>query len=568
MLLRSAAVALAALSLTASVAEAQKVVPLAGTGENFQPIARVELPRVNELELAGDWAFLSLDANEENQGGLAIVNIADPTKPFVESIWKADKDAGIDDFSAGDVDLSPDGNRVVLTNAHNNRTVEGQTIWAAILDVTDKKKPKLAGQIVDDETMDYVHTVNLDDNGNTLYMNPQVAAFYPQTGNAHITVFDITNPAKPVKKGTIADATSEAGMAHDSYVDHRPDGKKLLYAASISKTDVFDITSLDAMQPLQNMVNDFTISHDVQPNHDRTVLIVDDEGAAGGQLDENVSVCGKFGTGPAAVDSGSVHFFEAAPDGTFANGGLVPLGTFNAPINVATGACVAHVFWQAPNENRMTQAYYRTGGFAIDFEDPSDPKQIGFFKRRRRCHLLVLQAAPRLRLRLRPWTTASTSSSTRARAAPAGRPTAGPAEIQRVRPPGHAPTWPIKEHHGRKVAARAPGSAGWVARRATQRKLGTFRFNIKIKKVSGKKGKKSAVTVTFTDSTKKKVGSVRVKKAAAKKATVAVRGVAETGTYKWTAKIGKKTVKRGTIKVGSKSGLQLSAGAKLAVTAK
>ena len=102
----------------------------------------------------------------------------------------------------------------------------------------------------------------------------------------------------------------------------------------------------------------------------------------------------------------------------------------------------------------------------------------------------------------------------------------------------------------------------------TQRKLGTFRFNIKIKKVSGKKGKKSAVTVTFTDSSKKKVGSVKVKKSAAKKATVAVRGVAETGTYKWTAKIGKKTVKRGTIKVGSKSGLQLSAGAKLAVTAK
>ena len=180
MLLRSAAVALAALSLTASVAEAQKVVPLAGTGENFQPIARVELPRVNELELAGDWAFLSLDANEENQGGLAIVNIADPTKPFVESIWKADKDAGIDDFSAGDVDLSPDGNRVVLTNAHNRRTVEGQTIWAAIIDVTDKKKPKLAGQI-SRRRDDGLRPHRQPRQRTPLYMNPQVAAFYPQS---------------------------------------------------------------------------------------------------------------------------------------------------------------------------------------------------------------------------------------------------------------------------------------------------------------------------------------------------------------------------------------------------
>ena len=68
-----------------------------------------------------------------------------------------------------------------------------------------------------------------------------------------------------------------------------------------------------------------------------------------------------------------------APDGTFANGGAVHLGSFNAPTNVATGACVAHVFWQAPDENRLTQAYYRTGAFILDFEDPTDPKMLGWF---------------------------------------------------------------------------------------------------------------------------------------------------------------------------------------------
>ena len=110
------------------------------------------------------------------------------------------------------------------------------------------------------------------------------------------------------------------------------------------------------------------------------MLIVDDEGAAGGQLDEDVSVCGKFGgPGPTSLDSGAVHFYEAAPDGTFANGGAVEFGSYNKPANANEGACVAHVFWQSPNQNRMTQAYYRKGMDIVDFEDPANAISLGSF---------------------------------------------------------------------------------------------------------------------------------------------------------------------------------------------
>ena len=49
---------------------------------------------------------------------------------------------------------------------------------------------------------------------------------------------------------------------------------------------------------------------------------------------------------------------------------------------------MAHVFWQAPNENRLTQAYYRTGAFILDFNPlvsaggvpgPIEPKMLGQF---------------------------------------------------------------------------------------------------------------------------------------------------------------------------------------------
>ena len=373
-------VATLALAVLAPPAAAQEVVPLAGEGENIEPVVRVKLEAANEVELAGDWAFVSTDDPDEDgprQGGLEIVNIADPTKPYLQGHWDGAM-GGLKDASYGDVDLSPDGNLAVLTNAHCSECVEGEVHWVALIDTTDKTNPKLVGQIIDDETMDYVHTSTLDNK--MLYLNPQVAAFFPQPGNAHITAFDISDPSKPVKVGTISGPRSDVGLAHDSYIDHRPDGKTLMYGASVSQTDVFDIT--DPLKPVWLQTTSspqYTISHDVQPNHDRSILIVDDEGAAGGQLDESVSACGKAGTGPASLDSGSVHFYEAAPDGTFANEGAAHLGSFNAPTNAATGACVAHVFWQAPNENRLTQAFYRTGAFVLDFEDPANPEMLGWF---------------------------------------------------------------------------------------------------------------------------------------------------------------------------------------------
>src|SRR3954467_6596611 len=170
MFTRSVAAAFVALSLFVPTAAAQNVVPLAGTGENIQPIARVKIPRINEVEMAGDWAFVSADANENAQGGLVIVNVADPTHPYIQGEWRAQQ-AGIANASYGDVDLSPDGNLAVLTNAHGKNT-EGVTAWAVLIDTHDKAHPRMIGKIVDDDTMDYVHTATLDNR--TLYLNPQV----------------------------------------------------------------------------------------------------------------------------------------------------------------------------------------------------------------------------------------------------------------------------------------------------------------------------------------------------------------------------------------------------------
>ena len=521
------------------------VVPLSGKGEDIAGVKRVRFPGATEVELAGDWAFVSTDKTDKTPGGLTIVNIADPRNPYVEGTWHSPQ-AGIEDGSYGDVELSPDGNLAAITNAHCDDCEEGKNVWVALLDVSDKANPKLVGKIVDDETMDYVHSATLDDK--TIYLNPQVAAFYPQPGNAHITAFDISDPANPVKKGVIAPPGSDAGLAHDSYVDHRPDGKTLMYAASVSKSDVIDITDLMKPTWLQSATSTYTISHDVQPNHDRSVIVVDDEGAAGGQLDEGVSACGKVGEGPASVDSGSLRFFEAAPDGTFANGGAVQLGSFNAPTNVNTGACVAHVFWQAPDENRLTQAYYRTGAFIVDFEDPSSPQMLGWFVAdggsmywSNKPHNGYLYASD-----MENGLDILRYTGEGGKRWPA---TAGPAEVQRAARQG-VPYRPIA---GAKQSAAATQRRRAAATRA-------FRFRIKLRRVPGQRGARVRLRLRFADARGKVVRRLTVNRRAGRAATIRVRGVALAGRYRWRLSTGGRVLKSGRFRAQRRPQLSLPAG--------
>jgi hypothetical protein len=519
--------ALAALLAFPATASAQDVKPLTGTGENVAPIARIAVPGANEVALAGDWAFVSTDAQEESCGCLYIVNIKDPAHPFVEGIFDASK-TELTKQSYGDVDISPDANLAVLTNAHGS----GPT-WDVIIDTSDKAHPKMLSHVDDlDGSVEYVHTSTLDNK--TLYLNPQVWAGYPQPGHAAITVVDISDPKNPKQVGKVDTPGSDAGLAHDTYVDHRPDGKTLMYAASITKSDVIDITNPLESNWMQSIFSkDTTISHDAQPNHDRTVILVDDEGAAGGQLDANVSICGKVGAGPLSLNSGSLHFYAAAEDGTFANNGVAELGTFNAPINVAQAECVAHVFWQAPDQNRITQAYYNVGAWVIDFEDPANPKELGHFDAdgakywSNKAHNGYMYAT-----NMNGTLDVLRYTGEGGKAWPA---TSGPAEVQHSSRQG-VPYVPIA----------GTGTSGTPAGGA-KGPFGRFKFTVKVKKALARK----KLTLTFTKAGKR-VGRLSFK--GKKKAKVS--GVTKPGSYRWALKAGKRKVAKGKFTVKAVANLK------------
>src|SRR5680860_1125151 len=134
--------------------------------------------------------------------------------------------------------------------------------------------------------------------------------------------------------------------------------------------------------------------HGAEPNHKRDVLIVTDEygggtgvGACGGQQGDATGATPLVPGQAGSAGVGAVHFYRLDPaTGLVQRGGTDKAGIFNIPAEanepaqVADDAgCTSHVFWQAPDQNRFTIAWYGRGTRVVDFSDPAKPRQLGFF---------------------------------------------------------------------------------------------------------------------------------------------------------------------------------------------
>ncbi|HZI91033.1 MAG TPA: hypothetical protein VFD31_05330 [Thermoleophilaceae bacterium] len=385
--------------------------PLDGKGQNIDLVANLALdpeagvpggandrdfsssPAAADLELAGDYAYVGSYSQ-----GLVIVNISscdDPSQPakcqpFVQGALPC---------SGGqfDVQLSPDANIAVVAHesASSSKDCHKGEEGAQIVDISNKSAPREIAFISDHksdgsasgEVVDGAHNVTLD--WPNLYIDNYTPT-YPE-----IDVYSLANPASPAKIGAINfNANGKLGP-HDSIPNHRPDGKNLLYAASITKSDVIDISDPTKPRVMQTIIDpQVGISHGAEPNHKRDVLIVTDEygggtgvGACGGQQGDATGATPLVPGQAGSAGVGAVHFYRLDPaTGLVQRGGTDKAGIFNIPAEanepaqVADDAgCTSHVFWQAPDQNRFTIAWYGRGTRVVDFSDPAKPRQLGFF---------------------------------------------------------------------------------------------------------------------------------------------------------------------------------------------
>ena len=378
--------------------------PLTGKGENMEIVANVPIDFGADIEMHGDYAYVSTYGScsggtppigtpfpgncTPGTGGVTVIDISDPTKP---------ERVGLFDCAGGqnDVQLSPDGKWLAMAIESRNNACHPGEEGSVVISLADPENPvevsflpirNAAGTLVGSHN----HTIDWP----YLYINQYVSSYN------RIDIFDLTNPAAPVKLPGVQYGPPQFGSTspHDLIVDHRPDGKDYLYASSGNQTsDVIDVT--DPVNPvvLQRLVDpavDF--AHQSEPNHDRTLTLITDEYRGGGEA----RACGKTQTTDDPRDVpvnndfgdrnnlGALYFYEQGPDGLVvpdADGQPKILGTYNIPMQTGEidptlgQGCTVHIYWQAPDENRIVNSFYGRGTRVVDFANPRAAKELGWF---------------------------------------------------------------------------------------------------------------------------------------------------------------------------------------------
>jgi hypothetical protein len=519
---------------------AQEQAPLEGSGENMELVANVPMEggssgvAASDLELHGDHAFVGSYGE-----GMVVVDISDPTKP--RRVGKFNCPGG-----QNDIQLSPDGRWVAMAIETRSNTCHPQDEGTSILDVSDPANPREVAFINREELPNGSHNNTLD--WPYLYVN-QYATSYSQ-----LEIFDLSTPSQPRKVGGLSFDGEDS--VHDLYVDHRPDGRTFAYAASIGFTDVIDVTDPSAPLLRERLADPHvTISHQAEPNFDRRLLLVTDEYNGG------AAFTGPCGGGPARVpvpvgipqfgdptNIGALHIYRLDSQGNIADGGGVDkAGTFNIPYGAGeepSSGCTIHVFWQAPDENRLVTAWYGQGVRIVDFSDPAAPKQLGSFVASgsdvwsAKPHRGYIYAGDILRgLDVYRYTGEG------GRRWPA---TSGPAEVQRARIQGVAPPAPT----GPDPAPPAPGSPSQGGSAKPSSKVGrrVFTKHVRVPNVRGKR--RTELVVSFYRS-KKLVTRVRLRVRDARVTRLTTQAAGLAGHYRYTIRHGDrgKVLGRGIVRV-------------------
>jgi hypothetical protein len=532
--------------------------PLTGQGENLQLVANLPIDpgtqgyAASDLELHGNYAYVGSYGE-----GVVIVDISNPLQP---------KRAGVFNCPGGqnDVQLSPDGRYLALAIETTANKCHPGDEGTSIIDVSDPAHPMEVAWIGQDELPDGSHNNTLD--WPYLYVDQYINTY------SQLEIFDLSNPAQPKKVGGINYNGEDSH--HDLIVDHRPDGKDLAYAASINFTDVLDVT--DPSKPvLRERIRDpqLSISHQAEPNFDRTLLLATDEygggtgvGACGGRGDARVPVPGVPAQFSDPASLGALHLYRLAPDGTISGeNGLDKAGTFNIPYQAneePEAGCTIHVFWQAPDQNRLVTAWYGRGTRIVDFSDPANPRQLAWFVPdgadtwSAKPHNGYIYAGDIVRgLDVFKYTGEDGA------AWPA---TSGPAEVQRARQQGAAPPNPTG-------TGQPPGAGQGGGQQQGPRSRVGRRALTKHVRVPNGRDKKVTLVLSFYDKRKRLQTRLRLRTRDGRVARIRAQVAGLAGHYRYTIRLGDRGRMLGTglvkIKRSDSTRVQLPPGQNLVCSA-
>jgi hypothetical protein len=570
--------------------------PLTGKGENMEVVANVPIDFGADIEMHGDYAYVSTYGScsggtppigtpfpgncQPGTGGVSVIDISDPENP---------ERVGLFDCAGGqnDVQLSPDGKWLAMAIESRNNACHPGEEGSVVISLADPENPvevsflpvrNNAGTLVGSHN----HTIDWP----YLYIDQYVASYNK------IDIYDLTDPAAPEKLPGVQYGPPAPGFGstspHDLIIEHRDDGKDYLYASSGNQTsDVIDVT--DPRNPiiLQRLVDpavDF--AHQSEPNHDGSLTLITDEYRGGGQA----NACGRTETqdGPRDIPNdntfgdrnnlGALYFYKTGADGLVesdGNGRPVVAGTYNLPLQTGEidpllgQGCTVHIYWQAPDENRLVVSWYGRGSRVVDYSNPARARELGWFipdgadtwsAKPHNGYIFTGDIARGFDVLRYTGEDGERWPST-----------AGPAEVQRAEQQGAAAPAGAKQTDsakhspavtGERTVNRNPAPArlasgsstpGWAKQLARVRKLAGATFSKSVKlDTAATKGTRAVLTLRNDVGGILARKSVRVK-AGARKVRVKAQITGVRGTYRYGISVKGRTLSKGRFKVVGKA---------------
>ncbi|MGH2784010.1 MAG: LVIVD repeat-containing protein [Actinomycetota bacterium] len=322
------------------------------------------------------WGNLAAFGNLD-PGGFRLLDISNPTAPKLVSQFEcpgSQSDISIwGDLVFVSVDTAYFDPACTAGEASIDQFVLGN-VWEGIriVSIADPAKPTMIAT-VDTECGSHTHTLvpDLENDRVLLYIQS-----YPLTNHAvdcnpvshqQISVVEVPLKAPTQAKVITTPSVSPAMGCHD--VTIFPE-RKLAAAACLSESQIWDISDLANPVVLSHIRNPLlNIHHSSAFSWDGNTIVLGDE-------------LGGAAVGPGCMTGGALPFgalwFYDVSDPT----SPVMKGSFVVPRDRMEIVCTAHNFNVIPltdGRDVLVAAWYTGGTTVVDFTDPANPKEIGYY---------------------------------------------------------------------------------------------------------------------------------------------------------------------------------------------
>jgi hypothetical protein len=321
------------------------------------------------------WGNLAAFGNY-NPGGFRLMDISDAKRPKLVSNFEctgSQSDVSMwEDLVFVSVDAAKQSSACDAPDATEQEFTLGLS-WEGvrIVSIADPAKPVQIAA-VETDCGSHTNTIvpDLEHNRLLIYVMSYPLSAYAIDCNpvSHRKVSVIEVPLNAPTKASVV-STPSTGMTigcHDVTVFAE---RKLAAAACINQTQIWDISDPVNPKTVSIITNPLiTIHHTTGWSWDGNTLVVDDE-LAGALIATGCLTGGD-------VPLGAIWFYDVSDAAN-----PVEQGSFVIPRNKNSIECTAHQFNVIPMKGRnvLVSAWYDGGTTVVDFTDPANPKEVGYY---------------------------------------------------------------------------------------------------------------------------------------------------------------------------------------------